>query len=85
MKDPSSRAGDSLNSREDQSCRPSSGAQDSADGDERAEGNVSVPNSSGCSGIPRGGDGTEEDEKPPQDPEQVAEGEESQFLELCPF
>lgn len=85
MKDPGSSVGDSLNRREGQSRLPNSGAQDSGDGTERAEGNASVPNGSGCSGIPRGVEGTEEDEKPPQDPEQEAEGEGSQFLELYPF
>lgn len=95
MKDPGSSAGDTPNSREDQSSLPSSGAQDSGNGAERAEGSASVPNGSGCSVIPRGCEGTEEDgplvekaglvEKPPHDPEQEAEGEESQFLELYPF
>lgn len=95
MKDPGGSAGDTPDDREDQSSLPSSGAQDSRDGAERAEGDASVPNDSACSGIPRGCDGTEEDsplvekaalvEKPPQDPEQEAEGEESQFLELYPF
>lgn len=95
MKDPSSSVGDTPNSREDQSSLPSSGAQDNGDGAETAEANANVPNGSGCSGIPRGGEGTEEDgplaekaalvEKPRQDSEQEAEGEESPFLELYPF
>lgn len=95
MKDPGSSAADTPSSGEDQSSLPSSGAQNNREGTEGAQSNASVPNGPACSGIPRACEGPEEEgalvekaapvEKPPHDPEQEGEDEDSQFLELYPF
>lgn len=95
MRKPDSIAAVTPSSIEDQSSLPSSGIQGSRDGTKRAKSKASVMSGSGCSGIPRGYRGTEEEgtwvekaalvEKPLHDPEQEGEDEESQFLELYPF